>query len=189
MYKGPHPRILENIFSVIRVAGNSQNNSKYLFAMTPAKFGTHQLLAVRRRYNQLHLADDRQRGSELTQSMLSCDLSMQTVPPHPRLISCRPNQCNSLADHTIDGYFPQTGRAEWMKFQERSSGADALANCQLVGARPNVLEFLQEWSAVAERSLAFPYQIEGCSLFPEQLRTIRSHKDPMGLFQDRHPVR
>jgi hypothetical protein len=76
--------------------------------------------------------------------MLSCDLSLQTVPSRPRLMYCRPKQCNPLADHTFDGFFPQTGQAEWMKFQERTDGADALANRQSVGAGPIVLGFLQE---------------------------------------------
>jgi hypothetical protein len=88
MDKGPHPRILEDIFSVIQVSSNSQNNTKYLFVMTPAKFGVRQLLAVQRGCHQLRLACGRQRGSELIQSMLSCDLSLQTAA-HPRLMSCR----------------------------------------------------------------------------------------------------
>jgi hypothetical protein len=45
-----------------------------------------------------------------------------------------------------------------MKFRERVSGAHALAYCQPVGARPIVLEFLQEWSAVAEVGMAQIYQ-------------------------------
>jgi hypothetical protein len=49
MRKSPHPRILKNIFSVIQVSGNPQNNPKYLFVMTPAKFGVRQLIAVPRR--------------------------------------------------------------------------------------------------------------------------------------------
>jgi hypothetical protein len=105
MNKSPHPRILENIFSIIQVSDNSQNRTKYLFVMPPAKFGVRRLLAVLRRYDQLHLACGRQRGSELTQSMLSCDLSLQTTA-RTRLMSCRPNQCNPLADQTIDDFFP-----------------------------------------------------------------------------------
>jgi hypothetical protein len=79
MCKGSHPRILENIFSVIRVPGNPQNNTKHFFAITPAKFGTRQLLAVPRRCHQLRLTCGRQRGSGLTQSMFQWNLSFQTI--------------------------------------------------------------------------------------------------------------
>jgi hypothetical protein len=66
MGKGSDPRILENIFSVVQVSGNPQNNTKHCFAMTPAKFGTSQLLAVPHRCHKLRLTCGRQRGSGLT---------------------------------------------------------------------------------------------------------------------------
>ena len=86
MYEGFHPRFLENIFSIIQVSGNTQDSTKYLFVMTAAKFGVRQLFAVLRRYHQLRFACGRRRGSELTQSMVSCDLSLQTTA-RPRLMS------------------------------------------------------------------------------------------------------
>jgi hypothetical protein len=86
MCKGPHPRILENIFSIIQVPGNPQNNTKHFFAMTPAEFGTRQLLAVPRRCHQLRLACGRQRGGGLTQSMFQCNLSFQTIVPSASIV-------------------------------------------------------------------------------------------------------
>ena len=48
-----------------------------------------------------------------------------------------------------------------MQCLEGVRGADVLAYRQPVGARQIVLEFLQEWNAVAERSPAFASEIEG----------------------------
>jgi hypothetical protein len=76
-------------------------------------------------------------------------------------MSCRPNQCNPLADSTISHSFRKQGNPDGLKFLERVSGADALAYRQPAGARPIVLEFLQEWSAVAGRSPAFACEIGG----------------------------
>jgi hypothetical protein len=81
MSKGSHPRILENIFSVMQVPGNPQNNTKHCFAMTPAKFGTRKLVAVPRRCHQLRLTCGRQRGSRLIQSIFQCNLSFQNYRP------------------------------------------------------------------------------------------------------------
>ena len=160
MCKGSHPRILENIFSVIQVPRNPQNNTKHCFAMTPAKFGTRQLLAVPRRCHQLRLTCGRQRGSRLTQSIFQCNLSFQTIGPFASTVSPIESM-QSIGRSGNRAFFPQTGQAEWMKFQERTNGADALAYRQPVGASLSVSESLQWSGVVGERSPACAYEIEG----------------------------
>ena len=138
MCKGPHPRILEHIFSVIQVPGNPQNNTKHCFAMTPAQFGTRQLLAVPRRCNQLRLTCGRQWGSGLTQSMFQCNLSFQTIGPSASSVSPIESMQSIGRLHNLSA----NRQPGWMKFRERVSGADALAYCQPAGASLSVSESL-----------------------------------------------
>jgi hypothetical protein len=84
MSKGPHPRILENVLSVVRVLGNSQDCPKHHFAMTPAKLDIRQLLAALCPRYQKRIACDRQWGSRrLTQSTFHRDLRLQAIGHRP----------------------------------------------------------------------------------------------------------
>jgi hypothetical protein len=76
-------------------------------------------------------------------------------------MSCRPNQCNPLAERAISHSFRTQGDPNRCSVWNEFGGADVLAYRQPVGARQIVLEFLQEWNAVAERSRVFASEIEG----------------------------
>jgi hypothetical protein len=56
MNKGPDPRILKHILSVIHIADNFQDRPKYLLSMAPAQFGIGAGLTMLRGSHQLRFA-------------------------------------------------------------------------------------------------------------------------------------
>src|ERR1700679_782361 len=93
MSKGPHPRILKNVLSVIDVACNSQDCTKYHFAMTPAKLYICEMVSVPCPHSQKRIAG-------------GCHRS----PLRSQFGSYRPSSfcpierftCNPLADYAVD---------------------------------------------------------------------------------------